>query len=508
MFSEQAKQKGIELTCACANAAHQAVDGDEGRLKEAIANFVSNALKFTEAGRVTLIVEVLDEAAGGGGQPGHLELNIHVDDTGRGLSEEEQKKLFVPFETLRDDERGASPGPVKGTGLGLTIAKHIIAAHGGEVYVESAGVGAGSRFGFRIKLDKAGEESSREAWSAAADSAAASGPADGGGEGGGDEGIRVLLVDDDEFNLEVVQDMLLSLGWQCETAADGTQAMRQLGISPAPAGGGGGLVSHSSAEARMEAASGATHTLTPLDAGGGAGGAAGGGESFSCIVTDNIMPVINGRELTRQCRAQLRDCPPIIGLTGSAQLEDLQACREAGMDTVLTKPVRLIDLAAAVRAAVSSAKNGTPTAGGSAGRERSTLKALAAQDPWELPRAATSDPGVESPLSIVAKSLDALDLDLDHLDLDPQEPEHETEMTTRSLGREAGRALVSRHAQSVARRASPDPHVQGRLPTIPGLEIEGLEGRAVGWDGSPSSGSTSASTSASGQFGGSIHHDL
>ena len=503
MFSEQAKQKGIELTCACANAAHQAVDGDEGRLKEAIANFVSNALKFTEAGRVTLIVEVLDEAAGGGGQPGHLELNIHVDDTGRGLSEEEQKKLFVPFETLRDDERGASPGPVKGTGLGLTIAKHIIAAHGGEVYVESAGVGAGSRFGFRIKLDKAGEESSREAWSAAADSAAASGPADGGGEGGGDEGIRVLLVDDDEFNLEVVQDMLLSLGWQCETAADGTQAMRQLGISPAPAGGGG-LVSHSSAEARLEAAPGAVHTLTPLDA----GGAAGGGESFSCIVTDNIMPVINGRELTRQCRAQLRDCPPIIGLTGSAQLEDLQACREAGMDTVLTKPVRLIDLAAAVRAAVSSAKNGTPTAGGSAGRERSTLKALAAQDPWELPRAATSDPGVESPLSIVAKSLDALDLDLDHLDLDPQEPEHEAEMTTRSLGREAGRALVSRHAQSVARRASPDPHVQGRLPTIPGLEIEGLEGRAVGWDGSPSSGSTSASTSASGQFGGSIHHDL
>jgi len=104
-----------------------------------------------------------------------------------------------------------------------------------------------------------------------------------------------------------------------------------------------------------------------------------------------------------------------------------------------------------------------------------------------------------------------LDLDLDHLDLDPvQEPEHETdetEMTTRSLGREAGRALVSRHAQSVARRASPVEHVQGRLPTIPGLEIEGLEGRAVGWDGSPSSGSTS-STPASAQFGGSIHHDL
>ena len=116
---------------------------------------------------------------------------------------------------------------------------------------------------------------------------------------------------------------------------------------------------------------------------------------------------------------------------------------------------------------------------------------------------------MESPLSIVARSLDALDLEIDHLDLDPvQEPEHETEMATRSLGREAGRALVSRHAQSVARRASPVEHVPGRLPTIPGLEIKGLEGRAVGWDGSPSSGSTSASTSASGQFGGSIHHDL
>ena len=186
MFSEQAEQKCLSLICKSYPIdevdEQQNVVGDEGRLKEVLANFCSNAIKFTETGSVTLIVEQIADHGSA------VDLDIHVTDTGCGLSEENKLKLFAPFETLRDKETNKGP---RGTGLGLAISKHIVAAHGGEVYVNSAGEGKGSRFGFRVRLDK-GEETSEDLL---------------GDEAGGpvedEKGVRVLLVDDDEFNLEV-----------------------------------------------------------------------------------------------------------------------------------------------------------------------------------------------------------------------------------------------------------------------------------------------------------------
>ena len=426
MFSEQAKQKGISVLCHCANATHQVVIGDEGRLKEALANFCSNAIKFSGSGATVSLMadEVVDHGT-------MVELNIHVTDTGRGLTVEEKSKLFEPFQTLRDEER--QHNQTKGTGLGLVISKHIIAAHNGVVYVESEGQGKGSRFGFVISLEKAtgGQELLRSpSWSSTGntsstggDGAASSTRGDGGAH---TEDIHVLLVDDDEFNLIVVQDMLESLGWQCTTAVNGTQALEHLGISNDGYGS------------------------TPRKADEGC---------YSCIVTDNIMPVLNGRDLTRRCRQTLAgSCPPIIGLTGSAQLEDLRACKDAGMDTVLTKPVRLGDLAAAVRTAVANAH----------------AKKVAEKDEASHlgsgsgVREAFSAPTEMNALAAAANALGTLDA-LDGLE----------DILMDQTGLHAAEGLAS-------------------MPTIPGLQIEGL-GMC---GGQPPPGVLSAGGSSGGSTGG------
>jgi CheY-like chemotaxis protein len=429
MFSEQAKQKGISLMCHCANETHQLVIGDEGRLKEALANFCSNAIKFTdgnsgEGATVTLMADQVCDHAN------EIELNIHVTDTGRGLSSEEKAKLFVPFQTLRDEREEQQSNHTKGTGLGLVISKHIILAHGGEVYVDSKGEGKGSRFGFRICLEKATgaqEQMRSPRWS---EDRASNGQAS---STESTEDISVLLVDDDEFNLEVVQDMLLSLGWKCQTATNGTQALRQLGIA-------------SDDEDR-----GPDRRAAPSCA-------------YSCIVTDNIMPVLNGRELTRRCRQELAEtCPPIIGLTGSAQLDDLRACKDAGMDTVLTKPVRLADLAAAVRSAVAIAHNSQAkkSRGVAAG---SYDKAAQQLDGPRLGRRQGSLDGsdfdgerTDNSLAAAANALDVLGLD----DLEDMLMDHE--------------AAAAAANDSPDKAAGVGAVATGRsFPSIPGLQIEGL----------------------------------
>ncbi len=457
MFSEQAKQKGISLVCHCANETHQLVIGDEGRLKEALANFCSNAIKFTDSdsgkgATVTLMADQVSDNAN------EMDLNIHVTDTGRGLSSEEKAKLFVPFQTLRDEREEQQSNHTKGTGLGLVISKHIIMAHGGEVYVESEGEGRGSRFGFRICLEKAAgaqEQMQSPRWS---EDGASNGQAL---SAESTEDISVLLVDDDEFNLEVVQDMLLSLGWKCQTAANGTQALRHLGI------------------AVDDEDRGPDRPAGP--------------SAYSCIVTDNIMPVLNGRDLTRKCRQELAEsCPPIIGLTGSAQLDDLRACKDAGMDTVLTKPVRLGDLAAAVRSAVAIAHT-TQTKkarGVAAGSHDKAAQQLDGPQLGRRQRSTSLDgadfsvggEGSENSLAAAANALDELGLD----DLEDMLMDHE--------------------AAAAAAKDSPD-KVAGvgvvgsgpSFPSIPGLQIEGLmRPRQASHLSGGSSGSDGASSARDG----------
>lgn len=112
------------------------IEGDPARLSQALLNYIHNAIKFTESGTIT--VSVVNE---------HNQILFEVSDTGIGISETDQDKVFEPFETILEDKND----PRLGFGLGLKIVEHIISLHDGETWFESE-AGQGSSFFFTIPL--------------------------------------------------------------------------------------------------------------------------------------------------------------------------------------------------------------------------------------------------------------------------------------------------------------------------------------------------------------------
>jgi hypothetical protein len=112
------------------------IEGDPVRLSQALLNYLHNAIKFTERGTIT--VTVVNE---------HNQILFEVSDTGIGIAEEDQERVFEPFETILEDKSD----PRLGFGLGLKIVEHIISLHDGETWFESE-KGQGSSFFFTIPL--------------------------------------------------------------------------------------------------------------------------------------------------------------------------------------------------------------------------------------------------------------------------------------------------------------------------------------------------------------------
>jgi len=146
---------------------------------------------------------------------------------------------------------------------------------------------------------------------------------------------RVLLVDDDDFNLAIVKDMLEETGWTCVTAQSGLEALELLAENTA------GLV-------------------------GAEGGGAAQGPRFAVVVTDMIMPGMDGCELATQIRALGENplspaSPPVVGLTGTTQSSELQRCLDSGMSVVLAKPVDMNELNATLEKLITPARPASRT---------------------------------------------------------------------------------------------------------------------------------------------------
>lgn len=201
IVAPQASSKQLDLAHFVEPDAVVDLVGDEARLRQVLVNLLSNAVKFTERGEVVVTVrtEPLDEQ--------HVELRIHVRDTGTGIPLQKMARLFEPF-VQADVSTTRQYG---GTGLGLTISRRIVDAMNGRIWAESE-VGVGTTFHVVVPLGRAPEPVRR---SSAETSRAL-------------EGRRVLVVDDNETNLRILRAQLSSWGMQPETLQDPAVALARV----------------------------------------------------------------------------------------------------------------------------------------------------------------------------------------------------------------------------------------------------------------------------------------
>jgi PAS domain S-box-containing protein len=264
---------------------------DATRLRQILVNLVGNAVKFTEAGRVTIVVRLLEGANGSGPQ-----LLLDVVDTGIGIAPAVQRRLFTPF-VQADASTSRRFG---GTGLGLAISQRLAELLGGDITLRST-PGVGSRFTVRIdpgELDDATfvttaptsrrDEEPLRLWAPPAQMTG-----------------RVLLAEDGLDSQRLIVHMLQGVGLDVDVADNGRIACAM------------------EREARQT------------------------GRPYDLVLMDMQMPIMDGFDATRQLRASGFE-RPIIALTAHAMPGDRERCLQAGCDEYLPKPIDRAQLLARI----------------------------------------------------------------------------------------------------------------------------------------------------------------
>jgi PAS domain S-box-containing protein len=197
----RAHKKGIELICHQRPDVPDALVGDASRLRQVIVNLVGNAIKFTERGEIVVHVENVAEPM----PEGEVSLRFAVKDTGIGIPQDKQVKIFRAFE----QEDASTTRKYGGTGLGLTIAARLVGLLGGAIQLESE-PGRGSTFAFTARF---------RSRTALPDTLAAESHV---------SGLPVLVVDDNETNRLVLEEWLRDYSIEPTSASDGASAMAAL----------------------------------------------------------------------------------------------------------------------------------------------------------------------------------------------------------------------------------------------------------------------------------------
>ncbi|MUV13091.1 ATP-binding protein [Noviluteimonas gilva] len=294
-FTGSASSKGLALSCTIDDRVAPAYRADGLRVRQILANFLSNAIKFTDHGRVETALE-WRESAPGAGTLGGDRLRIRVTDTGIGVSAEQQARLFQPFSQVDTD----TTRRFGGTGLGLAISRRLAELMGGQVTMDSApGKGTTMHFDFVMPRAPEAEVPTEPLQPAAAKLAPRKLPTPAEAEA---ERSLVLLVDDHPTNRAVIARQLALAGYASESADDGEQGL-----------------------ARWRSG------------------------RYALLLTDVHMPKLDGYQLARAIREEEarehRAHTPIIALTASALKGEAERCLAAGMDDYLAKPVGIPALA-------------------------------------------------------------------------------------------------------------------------------------------------------------------
>jgi len=279
-FREQARHKGIGFTLDVGEGLSGGVRGDPVRLRQALENLLSNALKFTERGEIRLQVRrvISDD-----GSPA---LRLEVSDTGIGIPPEAVPRLFQPF----SQGDASTTRRFGGTGLGLAITKSLVEMMRGRIDFESS-VGVGSRFVITLPLEAARGpvvgQPPRPVSASGPASATASPPRG-----------RVLVAEDNEVNQRVMVGTLEALGYVADVAASGHEAVEAVGRR--------------------------SYDLVLMDC--------------------QMPGMDGFEATRRLCERAGPQRPPIVAVTASIAAADREAARAAGMDDFLTKPIHVEDL--------------------------------------------------------------------------------------------------------------------------------------------------------------------
>ena len=203
-FSPLIQKKGLEFETLIKHKDLSYITSDKNQLKQIINSFLSNALKFTEKGKITLIANLLDK---------NSQLQITIHDTGIGIPENKQNIIFDAF----SQAEASSNRRFGGTGLGLSIAKHLVEDMGGHIKLKST-VGEGSTFTITVPLTD--ESASKEQTSSDTPSLQASTP-----KNSKQKKRTVLLVEDNLANQLVAQTLIEGFGYHVLIAQDGQKAI-------------------------------------------------------------------------------------------------------------------------------------------------------------------------------------------------------------------------------------------------------------------------------------------
>jgi len=281
MFRSQSEAKGLVWLCERDANIPRHVIADEGKLRQIFTNLLGNAVKFTDRGGVSMRVrtEALDDP------PDLLRLVVEIEDSGPGISQEEQHRLFSPFEQAT---AGAKAG---GTGLGLAISRKLVEMMGGRITVRSE-VGQGSCFGFDVLVRPAEAQEGKEKVKGrrVIGLVPEARP------------VRALVVDDHLDNRALLAAFLKPVGFEVVEAENGQEALE------------------------------AFERLSP-----------------HVVFMDMRMPVMDGYEATRRIKATTAGAHiPVIAVTAGAFADEYAKIREVGADAYVRKPFREEEILATV----------------------------------------------------------------------------------------------------------------------------------------------------------------
>lgn len=282
LFSARAEEKHLDLNIEVPPDIRVNLIGDSLRIAQVLCNLVGNAIKFTAEGRVAVQLALLES------QPTQVKIRFSVTDSGIGISEEDQLKLFKPFSQV-DTSITRRFG---GTGLGLAISHKLVQLMGSEFKVQSE-LGQGTTFSFDLVLGVASNETRRQAGIRQRKRRAGDLGIALRARGEQLSGVRILVAEDNRINQQVVKEFLQLSGISVDIASNGQEALEKLACN-----------------------------------------------EYAAVLMDVNMPVMGGVEATGKIRSQSRfDALPVIALTAGVTQQERDSCLACGMNDFVTKPI-------------------------------------------------------------------------------------------------------------------------------------------------------------------------